>query len=231
MDRKQFTFYESFASALGRIKSKTTRCDAYDAICSYALYGREPDLDSLPDAAAIAFELIRPTLDTSKRKAQNGLRGGSKAEANDKQTVSKAEANRKQTASEKENEKENEKEGEIEKEKEIENECYKPSVSSPLPPARASRFAPPTSEEAKAYHDEKGFTFPLDAWLSYYETNGWTVNGRKMKDWRASMRYWQSKEQERGGKKPMNQTAQGVETVDMDRLRRMTASYQGEAAE
>jgi len=121
MDRKQFTFYESFASALNRIKSKAARCDAYDAICNFALYGREPDLDSLPDAAAIAFELIRPTLMASKRKAENGKRGGS-AEANDKQTASKTEAKAKQTAREKENEKEGE--------KEKENEC---SISPIVP--------------------------------------------------------------------------------------------------
>lgn len=88
MERKQFTFYESFASALSRIKSKSARCDAYDAICNFALHGREPDLASLPDAAAIAFELIRPTLESSKRKAESGKRGGS-SEANDKQTASK----------------------------------------------------------------------------------------------------------------------------------------------
>lgn len=59
------------------------------------------------------------------------------------------------------------------------------------------RFAPPTPAEAAEYHAEKGFSFSLDAWLSYYEANGWTVNGRKMKDWRASMRYWQAKEKDR----------------------------------
>ena len=76
MDRKQFTFYGSFAVALRRIKSKAARCDAYDAICAYALSGEEPDMDKLPDAAAIAFDLIRPTLDASKRKAEAGKAGG-----------------------------------------------------------------------------------------------------------------------------------------------------------
>lgn len=85
MDRKQFTFYESFASALSRIRSKAARCDAYDAICNYALYGKEPDLSALPDAAAIAFDLIRPTLEASKRKSESGKLGG-------KQTASKPQA-------------------------------------------------------------------------------------------------------------------------------------------
>lgn len=116
MERKQFTFYASFASALSRIKKKADRADAYDAICNYALFGAEPDMEKLPDSAAIAFDLIRPTLDASKRKAESGKRGGSV-----KQTGSKEEANRKleQTGTEKENEKE--------KEGEIENECYPPT--------------------------------------------------------------------------------------------------------
>lgn len=114
MSRGQFTFYASFASALSRIKKKADRADAYDAICNYALYGTEPDMDKLPDSAAIAFDLIRPTLDSSRRKAESGKRGGMS-----KQTGSKPEANIKleQPGREKE------KEGENEKEKENEDEC------------------------------------------------------------------------------------------------------------
>lgn len=121
MSRSQFTFYASFASALSRIKKKADRADAYDAICNYALFGTEPDLDKLPDSAAIAFDLIRPTLDASKRKAENGKAGGRA-----KQAGSKPEANAKleQTASEKEKEieKENKKENEIEGESPIARE-------------------------------------------------------------------------------------------------------------
>ena len=174
MDRKQFTFYESFASALARIKSKAARCDAYDAICNFALYGIEPDLDSIPDAAAIAFDLIRPTLEASKRKAENGKRGG-KTEANEKQTESKTEANRKQTVSEKENEKE--------KEGEIENECY-------IARAR-TRFVPPTLDEVIAYCQERGNSVDAERFVSFYESNGWKVGKNPMKDWRAAVRTWE----------------------------------------
>ena len=75
MKRSQFTFYESFAIALKHIRRKTERCAAYDAIVDYALYGLEPEAETLPNAAAIAFELIRPTLDASRRKAIGGQRG------------------------------------------------------------------------------------------------------------------------------------------------------------
>ena len=117
-ERSQFTFYASFAAALRRLKKKTERCDAYDAIINYALFGAEPDEAGLPDAVMIAFELIRPNLDASRKKAVSGRLGGLAGER------SKAEANAKQSASknEKEKEIENEKEKEIENETEIETE-------------------------------------------------------------------------------------------------------------
>lgn len=87
MDRTQFTFYESFYKAVSRIKDPEARAMAYDTICSYALYGTEPDMDFLPDTAAIAFELTKPNLDASRRKAENG-----KARGKVKQTASKQEA-------------------------------------------------------------------------------------------------------------------------------------------
>ena len=75
---------------------------------------------------AIAFELIRPNLDSSRRKAEGGRKGGlAGAEAENKPGVSRTEAWRKQDASEKENENETENEIEYENEYEyeIENKC------------------------------------------------------------------------------------------------------------
>ena len=87
MEREQFTFYQSFAKAVSRIKSKAARCDAYDVIVNYALYGIEPELDKVSDSAAMAFDLIKPNLDASRRKAENGKSGGQR-----KQTESKPQA-------------------------------------------------------------------------------------------------------------------------------------------
>lgn len=143
MQRTQFTFYESFFKAISRIKKKADRADAYDIICSYALYQKEPDLDSVSDAVAIAFELLRPVLDKAREKAESGKKGGSKGE----NTESKPEANDKQgeTANKKEKEKEIEVEKEIEIEKDIEDVCAElPGSSTPpaitLPLADGSEF-------------------------------------------------------------------------------------------
>ena len=127
MERSQFTFYASFAKAAERIRKKSDRCDFYDAVKDYAIYGKDPDLDVVSDTVAVAFELVRPTLDASKRKAESGKRGGTtskleapgskgkQTESKRKQSESKPEAKRrkpKQPASEKEGEKEDEVEGE-----------------------------------------------------------------------------------------------------------------------
>ena len=84
MDRKQFTFYDSFAIAAKKLKSKQARCEFYDAICDYALHETEPDLETISDAAAMGYELVKPILDASRRKAKSGQKGGS-AKADEKQ--------------------------------------------------------------------------------------------------------------------------------------------------
>lgn len=183
MERSQFTFYASFLRALQRIKKKADRCDAYDAICNYALLGIEPDMDLLPDSAAIAFDLIRPTLDTSARKAASGMKGGSN------QSASKTEANRKQAAREKENEKEGEKENE--------NECYKR--------AGARCFAPPSLDDVRAYCQERNNNVDAEAWFAHYESNGWKVGKNPMKDWKAAVRTWEREHYTAASRRPTQQ--------------------------
>lgn len=126
MDRTQFTFYESFYKAAKRIKDPTARAEVYDAICEYALYGNEPDIDALSEMAAIAFELIKPNLDASRKKAESGKLGGTK-----KQSKSTFEAKRKQNeASEKQEQTESKKENKKEKEGENKIENKKKSYDA-----------------------------------------------------------------------------------------------------
>lgn len=148
--RKGFTFFESFAKALRYIKKKADRADAYDAICNYALYGIEPDMNSLPDAAAIAFELIKPNLDASKRKAKSGKQGGSKTKANSKQT-------------------EREKENEIEIENEIENECLRKQAE--LAKENAGSLADGESSNPLGWNGEK-----MRKMILTYKSHGWELS-------------------------------------------------------
>lgn len=113
MEREQFTFYASFAKAIQRIRKAADRAAAYDAIVNYALYEKEPDLDKLPDSVCIVFDLIRPNLDTSRRKAQGG-KATRQAEDTAKINARQAEDTGNKYKKEKEVEIENKKENEIE---------------------------------------------------------------------------------------------------------------------
>lgn len=170
MKREQFTFYESFRASAKLIKKPAVRAIAYDIICDYALYGIEPDIDALPSEVAIAFINAKPNLDASRRKAENGKRGGdrSKAEAKGKQT----EATDKQTEAKGKqgkvrSEKENEKEGEIEKE----NECSPPTPSSESAEAKAKQSKPDSGFEALAAQLLAGcgeeLITTVEDWLKY----------------------------------------------------------------
>ena len=121
--RGQFTFYRSYWDSLRELPKKD-RLPILEAIISYGLDGPAPA--ALTSTQKAIFLLVKPTLESGRKKSANGKQGGkqtgSKQEANRKQTLSKPEANDKQTASEKEIEIEKEIEVEIEKEIEVEIE-------------------------------------------------------------------------------------------------------------
>lgn len=211
-ERTQFTFYASFFDAVSRIKKKADRADAYDAICAYALREEDPDFSKMSDAAQIAFLLIKPNLDSSRRKAKSGKDGGSR-KASGKQNGSKQEANCKQDERESEKEKEKEKEGEIE------NECYPPTPLSGG--AKAKRFIPPTVDEVASYCQERGNGIDPEAFVDFYASKGWMVGKNPMKDWKAAVRTWERSEG-RGTSGAGNRVQpRATEEHGLDKLRRL----------
>ena len=110
MERKQFTFYRSYYEAVASLP-KSMQTTVLLAICEYALDEKEPKLTG---AAKAVFSLIRPNLDTSRKRAELGVNYGKGKKDKAKQNDSKTIANTKQTDSERE------KEIEIEIEKENE---------------------------------------------------------------------------------------------------------------
>ena len=75
---------------------------------------------------------------------------------------------------------------------------------SPLPspsPKTATRFTPPTLEEVAAYCRERGNHIDPQHFVNYYSANGWMVGKNKMKDWRAAVRNWETRDKERNNGK------------------------------
>lgn len=230
--RTQFTFYESFYKAISRIKKKADRADAYDIICAYALFQEEPDLDSVSDAVAIAFELLRPVLDKAREKAENGKNGGSKPKANAKQSESKPKANAKveQAVSKKEKEKE----VEIEVEKEIDNihptdVCAELPSSPPpaavLPLVDGSDF--PIAQETV---DELSGLYPaVDVDQQLRNMRGWLLANPKNRKTKAGiMRFvnsWLAREQNQARPQNQQQFQEGTKAKELDKFYGMAADW------
>ena len=56
------------------------------------------------------------------------------------------------------------------------------------------RFTPPTLEEVSQYCNERQNGIDPQRFIDYYTSNGWKVGRNPMKDWKAAVRTWESKE-------------------------------------
>ena len=93
------------------------------------------------------------------------------------------------------------KESDIEEKSTAEMPGGPPGVITPDPkPAKTStRFIPPTLEEVRAYCQERGSTVNPDKFHAYYQSVNWYRGKTKIKDWKACVRTWESKEQPAAG--------------------------------
>lgn len=71
-------------------------------------------------------------------------------------------------------------------------------------PAKRTVFTPPTLDELEEYACQIGYALDAQHFLDYYKANGWMVGKHKMKDWKATVRTWQSRDKKAG--KPAGET-------------------------
>jgi hypothetical protein len=55
-------------------------------------------------------------------------------------------------------------------------------------------FHPPSLSEVSAYCLERKNTVNAQTFINHYESNGWMVGKNKMKDWKAAVRNWETRE-------------------------------------
>lgn len=60
-------------------------------------------------------------------------------------------------------------------------------------PARKSKkvFARPSTDDVAAYCKERGNGIDPEAFMDYYDSVGWKVGNKPMRDWRAAVRTWE----------------------------------------
>jgi len=69
------------------------------------------------------------------------------------------------------------------------------------------RFTPPSLDEVKGYILEKQYQVDAERFLNHYESNGWMVGKTKMKNWKAAVSNWNSRNKEKA-----NETNQRTST-------------------
>lgn len=239
MARTQFTFYDSFYRAVSRIKKAADRAKAYDTICAYALYGEAPDIDALPDSVAVAFEAVRPILDSAAKKADAGRKGGDskKTETPPKQTQAtrkQTEANIKQTKADCEQEKEQEKE---QVQVQVQEQMLFPPYSPPQTTEEAknvssvisdymNRINPAASrsslEELAEFAKDMGkdvciraFDIALDAKKANWPYIKAILRSKQAQGVKC-LSDWEAAEQKRAGAKQQGETAVGVTSSDIE---------------
>lgn len=61
----------------------------------------------------------------------------------------------------------------------------------------------PTIDEVQQYCDERQNGINAAHFIDYYDSCGWTVGRKPMKDWKAAVRTWENRrKQDKGVKKP-----------------------------
>ena len=57
-------------------------------------------------------------------------------------------------------------------------------------------FKKPSLEDVRAYCFERNNTVSPEAFIAFYESNGWKVGKNPMKDWRAAVRTWEQRDRQ-----------------------------------
>lgn len=175
---ESFVFYRSFRDAIDEMND-ADKLATLMAICDYALYGVEPELER-PVPRAI-FTVARPSIDANNTRRINGGKGGRPPK-------------KKPTVSENKNHR-------FSKTESTETESVAETVSetgtngADKPPTR-SRFTPPTVEEVRAYCQERSNGIDPERFVDFYQSNGWMRGKTKIKDWKACVRTWEKNNQQ-----------------------------------
>lgn len=65
--------------------------------------------------------------------------------------------------------------------------------------AKKEKFAPPTVQQVQDYCNERQNGIQAFSFVSFYQSKGWMVGKNQMKDWKAAIHTWESKNKEQNG--------------------------------
>ena len=229
--RDSFVFYRSFRDALSDLPSDG-RARLFMAIADYSLDGIEPSLDGI---GLTIWKLIRPNLNASRTRFENGCKGGAPiGNTNAKKTYpnnrnsTEIQPNINQETSNKDMDKDEE--GDKDKDKEEKEDMDNGvsfDTSQPITPIiefeevkptnpKRTKFTPPSLLDVLVYTNENDLETDGEAFFYFYESNGWRVGRNPMKDWKMALKRWARED----AKKRNQQKQYGNATTDSRREQR-----------
>jgi len=66
-------------------------------------------------------------------------------------------------------------------------------INTPLNPPKGKRFVKPSLEQVSEYCRKRNNSVNPEAFIDFYESNGWKVGKNSMKDWKAAVRTWEKR--------------------------------------
>ncbi len=195
--RTHFPFFLSFFESINNL-DPMDQLPIYKAIAEYAFFQKEPEFNGVSKSL---WTLIRPILDASHKNFKNGGKGGAPKgsrnnpngrRANQELTQNKPITNQKLSNKDKEED--------MDKDKGENNK------------RTAKRFTPPTLDEVRDYITQKGYTINPQSFIDYYTSNGWRVGKNPMKNWKAALSSWNSRDD--GNRYSTVQTPQKTQQYD-----------------
>ena len=78
----------------------------------------------------------------------------------------------------------------------LDNKGDKPQTL-PQVPKKSKRFVKPTVDEVRAYCEERQNGIDPEYFVDYYEARGWIASKTPMKDWKAAVRTWERRDNNR----------------------------------
>lgn len=186
---------DSLVEGALRLSNRREGDELIGMMVRYLATGEEPEPRT--DAQQAVIVCCMPVLEKSRKRAASGSKGGSsKSEANDEANA-QANAQANGLANEVANREAN---GQANKELGIRNkELGEKEGAAHAPTRPRKRFEPPTVEEVQGRIDEKGYGVSAERFVSYYESNGWRVGRNPMRDWRAALASWESRDRKEAG--------------------------------
>ena len=170
-----FTFNTEWSDIIGKYDAET-QLSVYQAITSYASSGHIPEMT--PVAGAM-FAFIRLEIDKERARkeaiAQKRSAAGRRSAAARRKPVSKPVPAPEQV--------DDEDEVEIIDEDDI-------IVEDKPKRKKRSAFVRPTLEQVQEYIEHKGYSVDAEAFVAYYESNGWRVGSSKMSSWQSAVFTW-----------------------------------------